>query len=57
MKGSRQVGDRFSFDDGQKSVTRKDIYHLGAIYFLFGCTYVIYATFIVTALVQERGFS
>ncbi len=30
---------------------------LGAIYFLFGYTYVIYATFIVTALVKERGFS
>ena len=38
-------------------VTQKDIYHLGAIYFLFGYTYVIYATFIVTTLVQERGFS
>jgi sugar phosphate permease len=35
----------------------KVIYHLGAIYFLFGYTYVIYATFIVTTLVQERGFS
>jgi MFS family permease len=33
------------------------IYHLGAIYFLFGYTYVIYATFIVTTLVRERGFS
>ena len=31
--------------------------HLGAIYFLFGCTYVVYITFIVTALVQEHGFS
>ena len=31
--------------------------HLGAIYFLFGFTYVIYATFIVTALVKEHGFS
>jgi len=30
---------------------------LGGIYFLFGFTYVIYATFIVTTLVQERGFS
>lgn len=30
---------------------------LGAVYFLFGYTYVIYATFIVTALVKERGFS
>jgi len=33
------------------------IYHLGAIYFLFGYTYVIYATFIVTTLVRERGLS
>ena len=33
------------------------IYYLGAIYFLFGYTYVIYATFIVTTLVRERGFS
>ncbi|MCX7991254.1 MAG: MFS transporter [Proteobacteria bacterium] len=33
------------------------IYHLGAIYFLFGYTYVIYATFIVTTLVKERNFS
>jgi len=34
----------------------RTILHLGAIYFLFGCTYVIYATFIVTVLVNERGF-
>jgi MFS family permease len=33
------------------------IYYLGAIYFLFGYTYVIYATFIVTTLVKERGFT
>lgn len=32
------------------------LYHLGMIYFLFGYTYVIYATFIVTTLVKERGF-
>jgi len=45
------------FDNGHATVSKKDIYHLGIIYFLFGYTYVIYATFIVTALVQERGFS
>lgn len=40
-----------------KSVYKLGIlYHLGTIYFLFGYTYVIYATFIVTALVKERGF-
>ncbi|HAM53308.1 MAG TPA: MFS transporter [Nitrospiraceae bacterium] len=35
---------------------KKVIYHLGAIYFLFGYSYVIYATFFVTTLVKERGF-
>jgi MFS family permease len=35
---------------------RRLLLHLGAIYFLFGFTYVIYATFIVTTLVEERGF-
>ena len=39
------------------SVRKADLLHLGAIYFLFGYTYVIYATFLVTALIQERGFS
>ncbi len=34
----------------------KIVWHCGAIYFLFGFTYVIYATFIVTSMVQERGF-
>ncbi|BBB26306.1 MFS transporter [Amphritea japonica ATCC BAA-1530] len=33
------------------------IAHIGAIYFVFGFTYVIYATFIVTTLVDEYGFS
>ncbi len=35
----------------------RTLYLLGAIYFLFGYTYVIYATFIVTTLVKERGLS
>jgi MFS family permease len=40
------------------AATRRSILaRLGLIYFLFGFTYVIYVTFIVTTLVQERGFS
>ncbi|OQX18184.1 MAG: MFS transporter [Desulfobulbaceae bacterium A2] len=35
----------------------RTIWHLGAVYFFFGASYVVYATFIVTALVQERGLS
>ena len=30
---------------------------LGLVYSLFGATYAVYATFIVTSLVNERGFS
>jgi len=33
------------------------VLHLGSIYFLFGFTYVIYITFIVTTWVQERGIA
>lgn len=36
---------------------RRMVTHSAALYFLFGCTYVIYVTFLVTSLVQERGFS
>lgn len=33
------------------------VWLLGAVYWLFGFTYVIYVTFFVTSLVKERGFS
>lgn len=62
-KGLRPFGE----DDSQKPEAESPIasgvygkgilYYLGIIYFLFGFTYVIYATFIVTALVKERGFT
>ena len=42
---------------GQQIAGKKIFYHCGAIYFLFGCTYVIYVTFFVTALVQDRGLT
>lgn len=35
----------------------KVVLHCGAIYFIFGFTYVIYATFIVTVLVNDYGFT
>lgn len=36
---------------------KRAILHCGLLYFLFGFTYVIYVTFMVTFLVQERGYS
>ncbi len=64
-KGLSPVGDDDAsapVDNGggreEMNIYRKGvIYYLGMIYFLFGFTYVIYATFIVTTLVRERGFS
>lgn len=41
----------------QKWKMPRSILHCAAIYFLFGFTYVIYITFLVTSLVQERGLS
>lgn len=40
----------------KKSPHRWTMVHLGLIYACFGATYVVYATFIVTSLVDERGF-
>jgi predicted MFS family arabinose efflux permease len=39
------------------SYRSRAVWLLGAIYWLFGFTYVIYVTFFVTSLVKERGFS
>lgn len=36
---------------------RRLLVHFGFIYLLFGATYMIYGTFIVTTLVDEHGFS
>ncbi len=52
------VAPVFQSEAERKSIYKsKILYLLGSIYFLFGYTYVIYATFIVTTLVKERGFS
>ncbi len=40
----------------KKAPHRWTMVHLGLIYACFGATYVVYATFIVTSLVDERGF-
>lgn len=45
------------YPDALRHASKGVIYLLGSIYFLFGYTYVIYVTFIVTTLVLERGFS
>lgn len=42
--------------DRKRKPTKWTMVHLGCVYALFGATYAVYATFIVTAMVNERGF-
>jgi MFS family permease len=42
--------------NSRRKPNRWAMVHLGCIYTLFGATYVVYATFIVTTMVNERGF-
>ena len=41
----------------ERTVSVRLILHCGAIYFIFGFTFVSYATFIVTTMVEQYGFS
>ncbi len=41
----------------ERTVPLRLIFHCGAIYFIFGFTFVTYATFIVTTMVGQYGFS
>jgi len=50
-------GEAVHFDDRDPTYGKGDLWQLAAIYFLFGVSYVIYATFFVTALVQDKGLS
>ncbi len=40
-----------------RKISKRDIAHMSGLYFLFGATYVVYVTFIVTSMVRDRGFS
>ena len=55
--GESEDGSPAAAQDIFRPLDWKVILHCGIIYFIFGFTYVIYATFIVTVLVQEYGFS
>lgn len=45
-----------NLNPGYKDNSKKTMVHLGSIYVFFGATYAVYVTFIVTAMVNERGF-
>ncbi len=48
-------GTALQTSDAKKS-DKWTMTHLGCIYSFFGATYAVYVTFIVTAMVNERGF-
>lgn len=63
-KGLTPMGEAAIIPVSPESETQKkepksykwSMVHLGCIYAFFGATYVVYATFIVTTMVNERGF-
>jgi len=60
--GLAKVGDRVAVRPEKpmaafRPLDRRAVLHCGSIYFIFGFTYVIYATFIVTVLVKQYGFT
>lgn len=63
-KGLMPLGDAnqspasFSGTPAQKKrkSNKRTMVHLGCIYAIFGTTYAVYVTFIVTTMVNERGF-
>lgn len=62
-KGLRPCGETASAGDGgdwglpEREIIVRRLAHMGTLYFLFGATYVVYVTFIVTAMIRDRGFS
>jgi len=55
--GSMKDGRFVPLPEVDTKIDRKTVLHLSAIYFLFGATYVVYVTFFVLSLVNDRGFS
>lgn len=62
--GLLPVGEKTSAPVAGQQAVQQDIHvrasvilHCAAVYFIFGFTFITYATFIVTSMVQERGFS
>ncbi len=54
-KVSEKAGNLY--DDPPVSAGKRTLFHLGAIYFCFGFSMVIYVTFVITSLINEHGFS
>ncbi|MCX8107908.1 MAG: MFS transporter [Verrucomicrobiae bacterium] len=56
-QGHAQLANRTNAPGLSEVVASKVLWHLAAIYFAFGFSYIIYATFFVRYLVKEVGFS
>ena len=55
--GSRKDPDQKPVPPPKKTPGNGIVVHLGILYLLFGLTYMIYGTFIVTTMVAERGMA
>jgi len=55
--GSLPEPETFPPSHAEGRPLHQTVIHLGVLYFLFGYTYVIYVTFMVSALVKDMGYS
>ncbi|ROR34372.1 MFS transporter [Inmirania thermothiophila] len=55
--GLEPVGGRQAVPAGGGRLPPGLVAHLGAVYFAFGATYVVYATFVVTTLIDDHGMA
>ena len=55
--GRNNLEDTASAASKKNFSSRQILTQLGVLYFIFGATYVIYGTFIVTTLIEEYGFA
>jgi nitrate/nitrite transporter NarK len=57
MSETTSAGERAKGLEWKKIYKLRSVWHLGAVYFMFGFSYVIYISFFATYLVKEIGWS
>ncbi len=55
--GRKEISDTPQTEKQRRVTSAQILTHLGVLYFIFGATYVIYGTFIVTTLIEEYGYA
>lgn len=55
--GGDGPGHVYPYSDPLSPAERRALVHLGVLYFLFGATYMVYGTFVVTTMIEDHGLA